>query len=148
MIAKAIDKILEIARPIAIAVADEQYSTVPLTRIQKDLRAEPLEVATLTSLVRYIKDFNFKENFKETPLLVHVVSPTRVELTTALDGDRKRERLMIVHAELPTVLKLSYRPGTLPPRSAAYAASEGGFPQDHDLPAGLSGPVPSEGLPR
>lgn len=101
MIAKAIDKILDIARPIAIAVAGEQYSTVPLTRIQKDLRAEPLEVATLTSLVMYIKDF--KENFKETPLLVHVVSPTRVELTTALDGDRKRERLMIVHAELPTI---------------------------------------------
>jgi hypothetical protein len=106
MIAKAIDKILDIARPIAIAVAGEQYSTVPLTRIQKDLRAEPLEAATLTGLIMYIK--NFKENLKDTPLLVHVVSPTRVELTTALDRDRKRETLMIVHAETPRIPFGSY----------------------------------------
>lgn len=106
MIAEAIDKILDIARPTEIVVRGEHYSTIPLTRMQKDLRAEPLEVATLTSLVRYIKEFN--ENLKDTPLLVRVVSPTRVELTTALDGDRKREILMIVHAELPRIPFGSY----------------------------------------
>ena len=106
MIAEAIDKILNIARPTEVVVNGEHYSTVPLTRMQKDLRAEPLEVATLTSLVMYIKDFY--ENFKDKPLLVRVVSPTRVELTTALDGDRKREILMIVQAELPRIPFGSY----------------------------------------
>lgn len=106
MIAKAIDKILSIAKPIVTEVNGEQYSTVSLTRVQKELRAEPLEAATLTGLIRYIKEF--KENLKDTPLLVHVVSPTRVELTTALDGDRKRETLMIVHAETPRIPFGSY----------------------------------------
>lgn len=107
MIAEAIDKILNIARPTEVVVNGEHYSTVPLTRMQKDLRAEPLEVTTLTSLVMYIKDFY--ENLKDdTPLLVRVVSPTRVELTTALDGDRKREILMIVKAELPRIPFGSY----------------------------------------
>ena len=101
MIAKAIDKILGLAHPVVIAVNGEHYSTIPLTRMHTDLRAEPLEVATLTSIVRYIKEF--KETFKGTPLLIHVVSPTRVDLTSALDGDRKRETLMIAKAEVPTI---------------------------------------------
>ena len=103
MIAKAIDKIIGLARPTTVTVNDNQYSTVPLTRVAKEIRADdPLEVATLTSFVRYIKDF--KENFKDfTPLLLHVVSPTRVELTTALDSDRRRETLMIAEAEIPRI---------------------------------------------
>lgn len=103
MIAKAIDKILDLARPAIVTVNDNQYGTVPLSRVAKEFRAEePLDVATLSSLVRYIKDFN--ENFKDfTPLLLHVVSPTRVELTTALDSDRRRETLMIAEAEIPRI---------------------------------------------
>lgn len=101
MIAAAIDKILDLAKPITVRVNNEEFSTVSLKRVPKELRADPLEVATLTSLVQYIT--MFKENFKKVPLLVHVMSPTRVTLTTALDGDRDRETLMIVKAELPRI---------------------------------------------
>ena len=101
MIAAAIEKILDLAKPVTVVVNDREYSTVKLTPVPDDVYAEPLEVSTLTSLVQYITQF--EENLKEIPLLVHVMSPTRVELTTALDFDRKRERLMVVKAEIPMI---------------------------------------------
>ena len=99
MIAKAIDKILTLAQPVVLDVMGEKYSTCALHRIDAELRAEPICVSTLTSLVSYIR--SFKENWADEPLLVNVVSPTRVELTSALDADRKREKLMVVEAVLP-----------------------------------------------
>lgn len=100
MIAKAIDRILELAPPTTVNVEGEWYTTMPhLIRMDKELRAKPLETTSLTSLVDYIK--YFCETMKDLPLLIHVVSPTHVELVTALDADRERETLMVVKAEVP-----------------------------------------------
>ena len=101
MIAAAIDKIVSMAKPIIIDVDGEKYSTEHIMRVPAELRAEPLEVATLTSLVQYILDF--PENMKKIPAFVHVISHKRVELLTALDSDRKRECLMIVKSETPDI---------------------------------------------
>lgn len=101
MKAETIDKILSLGRPETLELDGEWYSTIRLERISKELRAQNIEVATLSSLVQYI--MNFGENFKEMPMLVHVVSPTEVELMSALDGDRKRETLMVVKAETPRI---------------------------------------------
>lgn len=101
MIAAAIDKILSIAQPLTVTVNDEVYSTVRLNRVQKVVAADPLEVATLSSLVRYIKEFG--ENKKKLPYMAHIISPTQVALISALDGDRDRETLMIVKAETPKI---------------------------------------------
>lgn len=106
MIAKAIDKILSISRPLVAEVGGERYSAERLCRIDRELRADPIEVSTLSSLILYVREF--RENFKDIPLLVHVVSPTRVELMTALDSDREREKLMQVTAELPRIPFNSY----------------------------------------
>lgn len=100
MIAKAIDRILELAPPTTVQVDGEWYTTKShLIRMNKELRARPLETTSLSSLVEYIK--NFGESWKELPRLVYVASPTRVELVTALDADRERETLMVAKAELP-----------------------------------------------
>ena len=101
MIAAAIDKILSLGKPVAINVNNEDYSTLNLHRINKDLRAEELRVATLSSLVDYIHEFD--RDMKDMKYIVHVVSPTQVELISSLDGDRKRETLMVVKAEVPKI---------------------------------------------
>lgn len=101
MTPETIEKIISLSRPVTIEENHEKFSTVKLERIQKELRANTLTVATLSSIVQYIK--NFKENYKPVPLLVHVTSPRTVELISALDGDRKREVLMNAEAEIPQI---------------------------------------------
>lgn len=101
MIAAAIDKILSLGKPLTVMVNNEDYSTLPLKRVNKELRAEELEVATLSSLVDYIREFN--RDMKDTEYIVHVLSPTQVELISSLDSDREREALMVVKAEVPKI---------------------------------------------
>lgn len=101
MIAKAIDKILSLAAPGVANIGEEVYSKDVLIRLDKELRASPITVRNLSSLVMYICDF--QENRKELPLLVHVENEKTVALLTALDGDRKRERLMVAMTEPPAI---------------------------------------------
>ena len=86
MIAKAIEKILSLAAPEVANIGEEVYSKDVLIRLDKELRASPITVRNLSSLVMYIRDFH--ENRKELPLLVHVENEKTVTLLTALDGDR------------------------------------------------------------
>lgn len=101
MIAEAIDKILSLQQPITVKVNGEEYSTVRLNRVPKEMSADPIEVSTLSSLVKYVREF--KETKKQVPYMAHIVSPTRVELISGLDGDRVREKLMVVNAETPKI---------------------------------------------
>lgn len=101
MIAKAIDRILSLAAPGVANIGEEVYSKDALIRLDKELRASPIVVRNLSSLVMYICDF--QENRKELPLLVHVENEKTVALLTALDGDRKRERLMVAMTEPPAI---------------------------------------------
>lgn len=99
MIAKAIDRILQLAAPEAVEINGESYTAARLHRVENELRAEPIVVSTLSSLVKYLKDFD--ETWSGYNMLVHVCSPTRVEVMTALDADRQREYLIIANAEIP-----------------------------------------------
>lgn len=101
MIAKAIDKIITLSRPLTVDCNGSTYSTENLHRVDKELHADPIKVSTLTSLVQYVKEFN--ESWKEIPMLAHVMSPTKVALLTALDSDRERECLMCAEAGLPRI---------------------------------------------
>lgn len=101
MNAEAIEKIRSISQPVIVTVDQDRFSTIPLKRIPKELNADPLEVSTLSSLVQYI--LQFKETYKPIPLLVHIVSHTRVELITALDRDRNRETLIVAKADTPRI---------------------------------------------
>lgn len=102
MIKAAIDRILQLAEPTIIDIGGDKFSNKDLYRIDNDLRASAIEMNTLTSLIQYIKENNgdFKRNGN---YIVQVVSPTLVRLISSLDGDRKREVLAEVKAELPEI---------------------------------------------
>ena len=103
MIAKAIDKILELKNPEIIEVEGECYSTLGrLTRISKDLRAKPIHLSTLEGLVESINTIGQME-MGDFTYMINVISPERVELVSALDLDRERETLAVVESDVPLV---------------------------------------------
>ena len=98
MIKEAINRILELADPHIIEINGDQYSDKPLNRVMNELRASSINMTTLSSLVDYIKA---NKDLKGIGYIVHIVSPTEVQLISSLDCDRKRETLAIVNAEVP-----------------------------------------------
>lgn len=98
MTRNAMEYIVEQAQPKVIELDGERYSDKRLIRIPWNERAEALRVSTLTSLVEYIKS---EVDNIESKMLVHVVSPTEVQLVSSLDLDRKREVLVSAVADLP-----------------------------------------------
>ena len=97
MIEKALKYINSLKEPVLHNIDGEEYSDKPLHRISYIPRAEPIELNTLTSLVDYIVS-EFDSHGK---LFVHVVSPTQVDVFSALDHERGREEILTVNALLP-----------------------------------------------
>lgn len=101
MLEKAINRIVELAKPNIVKHGNDEYSDKKLYRIHNDLLADPLELSTLSSLIEYIKRSNENQNGNE--YIVHVVSPTMVDLISTLNMDRERETLVTVRAEVPRI---------------------------------------------
>lgn len=98
MIAAAIDKILSISQPLTVKIDGSTYTTEKLHRVDEDMRADPIQVKTLTGLLDYINAHN---DGGWEGYFLHVVSETRVDLISQLDSDRKRETLVVANAETP-----------------------------------------------
>jgi hypothetical protein len=78
---------------------EEKYATGELRRIDPYLpKADPIKMGTLDSLIDYI-EANIDEMAPK--MIVHVVSPSNVQLYTKLDNYRKREYMVDVVANLP-----------------------------------------------
>lgn len=97
MIKKALEFIVGLKAPDIKEIGGETYSDKELHRISHNPKAQPIALNTLTSLVDYIVS-EFDTHGK---LFVHVVSPTCVEVFSALDGERSREKLLEVNALVP-----------------------------------------------
>lgn len=102
MLKEAINRILELAEPNIKEIGGSIYSDKPLERIADGLRADPIHLTTLTSLIQYIRNFQ-SDRKPDLAYIVHVVSPTEVRLLSGLDADREREVLVTVNAELPAI---------------------------------------------
>lgn len=77
----------------------ETYSDKELYRLKPYIpRASAIQMSTLTSLVDYIKA---NIDTMAANMIIHVVSPTNVEMYSQLDADRKREALVEVDARIP-----------------------------------------------
>lgn len=76
----------------------ETYSDKPLHRINHNPLAEAIEMHTLSSLVDYMKS----RLDSRDDVFVHVISPTKVKVYSALDIEREREYLVEVNAQLPS----------------------------------------------
>lgn len=98
MIKQALEYIVGLKEPVITDIGGDTYSDKPLNRINYIPYAKTIEMCTLTSLVDYIKANIDTMNDK---MIIHVVSPTSVELYSQLDSDRKREYLVEVNAQLP-----------------------------------------------
>lgn len=98
MIKKAFEYIVGLACPWVEKIGDETYSDKPLHRISYVPRAKSIEMNTLSSLIDYIK--SGVDSFSDQ-MIIHVESPTKVRMYSALDCEREREYVVEVNAQLP-----------------------------------------------
>lgn len=98
MIKEALQYIVGLSKDTVVTIGDSDYSTENLRRIDKELRAEPLYFSTLNGIVSYLKS---NIDYFKDQIIVQVVSPTEVVVLSALDSDRKRERLIVSNAIIP-----------------------------------------------
>ena len=98
MIKAAIEKILDLGKTEIKEINGQTYSDKSLHRINHNPKASEIEMNTLSSLVDYIKSSIDDMN---NGMIIHIQSPTRVALYSALDADRIREHIVEVNANIP-----------------------------------------------
>lgn len=81
-----------------IEICGKTYANKNLTRYDSPERAQAVTACTLTALVDYIGSCH-SEFPKGRDMLIHIVSPTKVLLMSALDAERRREMLFETEAE-------------------------------------------------
>lgn len=94
----ALQYVVGLKKAEVIDINGENYTDREVYRIDRELRAAPIEMGTLTGLVDYLKA---GIDDMAPRMLVQVVSPTSVRVVSRLDGDRKREELVRVSAPVP-----------------------------------------------
>ena len=80
-----------------VEINGKTYANKPLTRYDKRPKANPIQAATLSSLMDYIE--NCSHEFPGR-MMIHIESPKRVRLVSELDREREREVLFEVRAEV------------------------------------------------
>lgn len=98
MIKKAFEYIVSLSEPFIREIGNGTYSDKQLHRISCVDRASSIEMNTLSSLIDYIK--SGVDSFSEQ-MIIHVQSPTKVKMYSALDWEREREYVVEVNAQLP-----------------------------------------------
>lgn len=98
MIDKAIDKILELAKPNIQTIDNNIYCDKMMRRIDKELYASPLAVHTLTAIVDYIMNGTDDNEDEEVTsfrrFVIHIEDYNKVVLTRELSKDKRREELL------------------------------------------------------
>ena len=97
IIKEAIEYIVGLRKPETQEINGVIYSDKELEPIIYNPKARAIQMNTLTSLVDYIKAQVDKMDEK---MIVHVQSPTKVSLYSALDGERIRENMVEVVARV------------------------------------------------
>lgn len=98
IIKEAIEHLLELGKPNVQDINGITYSDKDLEPIIYNPKARAIQMNTLTSLVDYIKA---QVDEMDERMIVHVQSPTKVSLYSALDGERIRENMVEVVARVP-----------------------------------------------
>lgn len=98
MIKEALKYVVGLSAPVIREIDGEKYSDKELFRICHNPKAGAIKMATLRSLVDYIRS---ETDTMDEKMIIQVTSPTNVTLYSQLDLDRKREMLVEVNAELP-----------------------------------------------
>ena len=88
-----VDLGLEANHTEVLEICGKTYANKKLNRYDTEAKASPIQASTLSSLVDYIK--NCSHEFKGR-MIIHIVSPTKVNLVSELDQEREREILLTV----------------------------------------------------
>lgn len=97
MIKEALQYIVGLSAPNVQQIHGEVYSDKQLHRVDYAPKAEPIQLTTLDSLLDYIRS----GVDDMATMFIHVVSPTKVRMYSALDLDRDRESIAEVTASVP-----------------------------------------------
>lgn len=98
MLKSFIQYIVGLSEPHIKDIGGETYSDKPMNRISYVPRASSIEMNTLSSLIDYIKS---NVDLFNKPMIIHVQSPTKVSMYSALDEERNREYVVEVNALVP-----------------------------------------------
>ena len=98
IIKEAIEYIVGLRKPETQEINGVIYSDKELEPVIHNPKARAIQMNTLTSLVDYIKA---QVDEMDEKMIVHVQSPIRVALYSALDSERIRESMVEVMARVP-----------------------------------------------
>ncbi len=84
--------------PKVLEIQGKTYCNKDLKRYGREEKADAIKASTLTSLLDYIKNCSVE---LRDHMILHVVSPTRVELYSGLNEERDREELFVSSAVVP-----------------------------------------------
>lgn len=98
IIKEAIEYVVSLRKPEVQEIDGITYSDKELSPVIHNPKARAIQMNTLTSLVDYIKA---RVDEMDEKMIVHVQSPTKVSLYSALDGERIRENMVEVVARVP-----------------------------------------------
>lgn len=98
IIKEAIEYVVGLRKPEVQKIDGIVYSDKELEPVIHNPKARAIQMNTLTSLVDYIKA---QVDEMDEKMIVHVQSPTKVALYSALDSERIRESMVEVMARLP-----------------------------------------------
>lgn len=99
MLKEFVSYLLELKRPETIEAAGKVYSTNQLYRLDKEHEVSAICVRSLSGLVDYVKS-NFDH---ERTLMIHVESPTKVNVFDALNDVNDRRIYVKAGALLPSI---------------------------------------------
>lgn len=99
MLKEFVSYLLELKRPETIEAAGKVYSTNQLYRLDKEQEVSAINVRSLSGLVDYVKS-NFDH---ERHLMIHVKSPTEVNVFDALNDANDRRTYVKAGALLPSI---------------------------------------------
>jgi len=99
MLKEFVSYLLELKRPETIEAAGKIYSTNQLHRLDKEQEVSAINVRSLSGLVDYVKS-NFDH---ERSLMIHVKSPTEVNIFDALNDINDRRTYIKAGALLPSI---------------------------------------------
>jgi hypothetical protein len=107
LIKEALQYIIDLTKKNeVIDLHGQKYSTQPLKQILEP-GADNIGITTLSGLVDYIKKVK-EANLEYGPRIVHVVSPTEVQVLTETKKDMSRDELIRCVAALPSLTLNKY----------------------------------------
>lgn len=104
MLKELFERILQAARPETVEIKGRTFSTEKLYPVQEQAPVNAIEIHSLTGLVDYVKS----KFDKDSEFLIHIKSPSEVDLIDALDSTNNRRIFINSQAILPKIIFESF----------------------------------------